>query len=446
MMTEPRDAATPAGAAGGILAGGWSALPWWWEAAPPEEPAGLDLPAKADVAVVGAGFTGLSAALTLARAGRSVVVLDRDAPGFGASSRNGGMVGSGHRVAFADLVRTYGEPTAIALLREGLLALEFTAGLIEREGIACHFRRSGRFRAAWRPRDYETIARDIEAQQRAVGLEADVVPRAEQEREVATARYHGGAVYHRHGGLHPALFHAGLLERARHAGALVAGHTEVQAVSREPGGLRLVTARGTIRARDVIVATNGYTGPLTPGLHDRVAAVPSFIIATETLGANRVASLIPSGRMIVESRAAHGYYRPSPDGLRILFGARAALHPISPERAAAQLRKWLVGLFPDLADVRLTHSWSGFVAFTRAFLPAIGVRDGIHHALGYNGSGVAMAPYLGWRVANKVLGSDEGRCALDQLPFRPWPLAPALRALMPAASLWHRLKDLRDGS
>jgi glycine/D-amino acid oxidase-like deaminating enzyme len=230
MMTEPRDAATPAGVAGGILAAGWSALPWWWEAAPPEEPAGLDLPARVDVAVVGAGFTGLSAALTLARAGRSVVVLDRDAPGFGASSRNGGMVGSGHRVAFADLVRTYGEPTAIALLREGLDALEFAAGLIEREGIACHFRRSGRFRAAWRPRDYETIARDIEAQQRAVGLEADVVPRDEQGREVATDRYHGGAVYHRHGGLHPALFHAGLLARARSAGALVAGHTEVRAV------------------------------------------------------------------------------------------------------------------------------------------------------------------------------------------------------------------------
>ena len=170
------------------------------------------------------------------------------------------------------------------------------------------------------------------------------------------------------------------------------------------------------------------------------------MIATERLGQNRVKSLIPNGRMIVESRLAHCYYRPSPDGERILLGARAALHMIPAERAAARLRHYLLGLFPSLADVRLTHSWSGCVAFTRQWLPALGVRDGVHYALGYCGSGVAMAPYLGYRIAHKLMGTEDGRCAFDALPFRAWPLAFGMRFAMPALSVWHRLRDRLEGS
>jgi glycine/D-amino acid oxidase-like deaminating enzyme len=423
---------------------GWSREPYWWQEVPREEERDIRLSGRADVAIIGAGFTGLSAADELARAGRSVLVLDARAPGEGASSRNGGMVGSGHRLPYDELVRLHGEAGAIAILREGLSAFAFTTGLIEREGMDCRFQRTGRFRAAWRATDYDRIARELEAQKRVLGLEADLVTRAEQDREVATERYHGGCVYHAHGGLHPALFHRALLNRARAAGAAVHGHTNVRAIERDAKGFRLRTGRSDVRAKDVILATNGYSDRAAASLRSRLAPIPSFIIATERLGANRVRSLIPSGRMIVESRSAHCYYRPLPDGERILFGARAALHPVPPERAARRLHAYLLDLFPSLEGVRLSHSWSGYVAFTRQWLPSLGVQDGIHYAAGYCGSGVAMAPYLGYRIAHRLLGTAEGRTALDDLPFRPWPFASAIPLAMPVATLWHRLNDWRE--
>lgn len=427
------------------LALDWRAEPWWWEAAP-RAAAGEPppLPAAVDVTVIGAGFTGLSAALELARAGRSVLVLDAWPPGFGASSRNGGMVGHGHRVPYDELVRRYGEAAAEALIREGLNALAFTTGLIEREGIACQFARTGRFRAAWRPGHYERIAREIDFQKRRFGLNADLVPRAEAEREVATARYHGGCVYHDHGGLQPALFHQGLLQRASEAGASVIGFTPVGGLERSGPGIIVGTGRGEVRTRNVIVATNGYSVGAPFGPERQLAPIPSFIIATERLGQNRVRGLIPSLRMIVESRAAHCYYRPSPDGERILFGARAALHMIAPERAAERNRRYMVDLFPDLEKVAITHSWSGWIAFTRAHLPTLGVWDGIHYAFGYCGSGVAMAPYLGFRIAHKLLGDSEGGTAFDALPYRTWPLHGLLPLARPVVGLLHRAKDLRD--
>jgi glycine/D-amino acid oxidase-like deaminating enzyme len=325
-------------------------------------------------------------------------------------------------------------------------SLAWTRELIAREAIGCDFQPTGRFRAAWRPQHYEAIARELAFQKAKLGIEADLVPRAEQGREIASDRYHGGCIYHRHGGLHPARFHAGLLERARHAGATVLGQTAVARIGRVDPGFTVATARGEVRARDVIVASNGYTADATPELQARLLTIPSFLVATEPLGQNRVRSLIPNGRMVVESRSAHAYYRPSPGGERILFGARAALHPIGPTAAARRLRHYLVGLFPGLADVRFTHSWQGFVAFTRASLPAIGVRDGVHYALGYNGSGVAMAPYLGWRIAERLLGTAEGRTAFDDLAVRPWPLSFGIPLARPVVSAWHRLRDVFEGS
>jgi gamma-glutamylputrescine oxidase len=217
-------------------------------------------------------------------------------------------------------------------------------------------------------------------------------------------------------------------------------------LERRTAGFIVRTERGRIAAGDVIVATNGYSGRATGRVGRQLAPIPSFIIATERLGANLVRSLIPGMRMIVESRAAHCYYRPSPDGDRILFGARAALTMVRPEQSARRNLRYLQGLFPSLQDVRVTHSWSGWIAFTRSLLPAIGRRDGVHYAMGYNGSGVAMAPYLGSRIAVQVLGQPEGRTAFDHLPFRTWPLHASLPLARPLVGAWHRLRDWREGS
>ncbi|MFQ5775511.1 MAG: NAD(P)/FAD-dependent oxidoreductase [Kiloniellaceae bacterium] len=420
--------------------------PWWWDAAPRPEPEDTPLPRNVDVAVVGAGFTGLCAALTLARAGRSVLVLDAGPPGAGASTRNGGMIGSGHRLGFAALAGRYGRDKAAAVLREGLASLEFAADLIEREQIQCHLTRCGRFRAAWRARDYDAVGRETDLLRREIGLEADMVPRAEQHKEVATEHYHGGCLYHRHGSLHPGLFHQGLLERARAAGAGIIGHTPVIGLVRDGRGFALATPRGRTAARDVVIATNGYTGPATPGFRRRLVPVASYIIATEPLGEAAVSRLIPGGRMIVETRSRGCYYRPSPDGQRILYGGRAALRAIDPAAAAARLRRLLVQLFPDLATVEISHAWRGFVAFSRDHVPHVGVADGIHFALGYNGSGVAMAPYLGHKVALKLLGSPDGATAFDDLAFRAIPFHGGRPWFLPFLDLYYRMLDRIEGS
>jgi glycine/D-amino acid oxidase-like deaminating enzyme len=428
-----------------IFAEGLRLEPWWWQAAGPR-PAGGSLPAAVDVAVLGAGFTGLSAALVLARAGRSVLVLDAGEPGGGASTRNGGMIGSGHRVGLATLVRRFGRQAAVALLGEGVAALDFTADLIAREEIACHFARCGRFRAAWRPEDYEAMGREIEELKAAVGLEAHMVPRAEQHREVASDAYHGGCVYPRHGGLHPGLFHRGLLDRVAAAGGAVMGLTAVDGIARATGGFDLATSRGRLRAQEVIVATNGYTGAATPGFRRRLVPVASFLIATEVLGRDRVAALIPGGRMIVESRERHCYYRAAPDGERLLFGGRAGLRPRNLLASAQVLHGLMTGLFPDLAAVKITHSWSGFVAMSRGQLPHLGQVDGLHYALGYNGSGVAMAPYLGAKIGHKLLGRPEARSPFEDTPFKPLPLYRGRPWFLPLLELKSRLIDRRQGS
>jgi gamma-glutamylputrescine oxidase len=426
--------------------GSLSYEPYWWDAVPLESPTDLALPKRCDVAIIGAGYAGLSAALTLARAGRSVVVLDALAPGEGASSRSGGMMGHGHRVSYARLIERFGPQKAMELTREGMASLEFAKTLIADEKIDAQLQVSGRMRGAWTKDDYATMTRDAQALQRDLGMAADVLSKADVRREMAADCYQGGVLFHAHGGVHPALFHLGLLQRSRTAGAVVGGRTPVTAIRREATRFIVETASGNIDATAVIATTNGYTGRITPALARRLVAIPSFMIATESLGMDRVKSLIPNGRMIVETREKHLYYRPSPDGTRIVLGGRAALHPIQLDEAAEWLMKELCAIFPTLAGTRVSHVWTGNVAMTRSDLPGIGQRDGIWFALGCNGSGVALMPYLGNKVALKVLGRQDGKTAFDDISFAAVPFYDGTAWFRPLMTWWFRARDRLRGN
>jgi glycine/D-amino acid oxidase-like deaminating enzyme len=418
--------------------------PYWWEAAQPTPAAPEPLPDTVEVAIIGGGYTGLSAALTLARLGTPALVLDAEPIGWGASSRNGGMVSGGLKVAGTNLAKL-GPERADRLAREAAGSLAFIEELIAREAIDCAYARTGRFVAAWTPAHYE-------AQQKRVGWLADItggavrmVPRADMASELGTTHYHGGMVVEAAGALHPARYVRGLAGAAAGAGAVLRGNTRVTAIAPDGDGFRIATPSGQVRARAVLSATNGYSfGGPNPWLARRLIPVGSYIIATEELPEAIMGKLFPTGRMISDSRRVLNYFRPSPDRRRVLWGGRASFAPTSPEAAAPVLHGFMTAVFPELRDVTLTHSWTGNVAFTFDFLPHIGVNDGIHFAAGCQGSGVAMQTWLGHQVALKILGRANAPSAFDGLQMPTMPMYAGKPWFLPLVGQWYRLRDRID--
>lgn len=427
---------------GSIFHESFRAEPFWWERSPrPAELAAQSLPARADVLVIGSGFTGLAAALVLARAGRDTLVVDAEAAGFGCSSRNGGQVGTSIKPGYGELSRLHGETRARAIIGEGHAALEFIEALIREEGIDCDWEVVGRFVGAHNPAAYEALGRKLAGQPKGLEVESHLVPRGDQVSEIGSELYHGGLIYPKHAALDPARFHAGLLDRAVSAGARIRSHCPVLSVERDGGGFLVRTSRGTVSARNVVVATNGYTGRATPSLRRRVIPIGSYIIATEVLPEATALRLIPRARVVSDTRRVVFYYRLSPDRRRLLFGGRVALWENDTDVTAPRLHKEMCKLFPQLAETRISHAWHGTVAYTFDTMPHIGVSDGMHYAMGYCGSGISMSVYLGTRLGQQLLDRPEGRTALDGLPFptrplyhgKPWFLAPSI--------MFYRLRD-----
>ncbi|MER9890805.1 FAD-binding oxidoreductase [Mesorhizobium sp. M0119] len=416
--------------------------PYWWEAAPvmplPRQPVAK----KLDVAIVGAGYAGLSAGLVLAREGRSVAAFDAMNPGEGASTRNGGITSGSIRPDYATITRRFGEEKAMAIEAEGKVAREFLYDFIKTEGLDCDFRLVGQFKGAFGYEQYEKMARGAETLAKKLGIESYPVPHAEQRNYIGTDFYRGGTVRMDIGGLHPAKFHAELLRVALASGLTVHSHTVVKSIERNGSEFRVATSAGTVDARQVLVCTNGYTDGAAPFLRRRLVPVRSRIIVTEELAPDVMARLMPKLMTITENRQLGFYYRPSPDGKRILLGGRDSSRVGDPAAPKRLLRKGLVNLFPELENVRLSHCWFGNVAMNRDMLPRIFEKDGVVYATGFCGSGVVWAPWIGMRAAHKLMGhGEQSRTAFD---FRPPSAVPLYRGnpwFMPAIIQGYRLQD-----
>jgi glycine/D-amino acid oxidase-like deaminating enzyme len=417
--------------------------PYWWDGVPGPSLPVTSLPARVDVAIVGSGYTGLSAALQTVRAGRSTLVLDAEEAGWGCSTRNGGQISTSVKPSYETLSHRHGRDRAFAVLKEGQNSLAWVADFIEAEKIACDFGIVGRFHAAHSAAQYDALARQLKAQPKGLEVAAHMVARAEQRCELGTDAYFGGVLYERHAALDPARFHNGMLQRALAAGAQVISHCAVRNIRRDGASFSIDTARGPITARSVVVATNGYTGAVMPYLRRRVIPIGSYIIATEPLERDAMDRLMPRNRIVSDTRKVVYYYRASPDRRRILFGGRVSLRETDPRITAPRLHAELVRIFPELAGVKVSHSWFGFVAYTFDQLAHIGEQDSIFYASGYCGSGVGMATYLGMRIGQQVLGRKEGKTAFDGLRFEtrpfyhgnPWFLAPSI--------MYYRWRDKR---
>lgn len=421
-----------------LLTTDFSSAPYWWEAAPLTETAGGALASSYDVVVVGSGYTGLRAALTLARAGRSVAVFDKERPGYGASRRNAGFLGRTLKKPYVDRKATKGSAYAAAIYLDLERAYASTLAFIEEEGIECHAVRCGRLIAATSAAHYAGLDRELAGMKADLGLPYSMLPRGRLREEMATDLYDGGAVIPDLGSLHPGLYHRGLMRSALAAGVTIFGNCEVTAVEQAAGQgdrFRVTSAAGQTRARDVVIATNGYTPKCLPWHARRVIPFVGYMAATEPLPPALLEKQLPHRRTVIDSNLDIDFFRPAPDSPRLLFGGATANGLQDPAAIAALLHGRLRRALPDLADVKLSHVWTGQCAGTFDMMPHIGCHDGVWYGMGYNFAGVPMGSFFGLKIAQRILDLPVEATAFESaafptLPFyrgNPWFLPLAMR-------------------
>jgi glycine/D-amino acid oxidase-like deaminating enzyme len=424
----------------------FQAKPYWWEDYQPSAVDLVDVPARVRVAIVGGGYGGLSTALELNKNGIDCVVLEAAEPGFGASTRSGGGVSGGVNIgkSFSGKTLDPSSDRARGVLTDGSDAFALIERLIQEEGIECHWKKNGRFVGAWTPKHFESQSRKVALLNNAAASGARMVPRDRVREEMASDYYYGGMVVERSASLHPALYFKGLLDACLRRDIPICAKAGVESITQTGSGWQVRTTRGTVQANEVVIATNGYTGNVTPELKRRVVPLASHIIATETLPPDLAASLIPKNRTLADTRRVLTYYRMSPDGTRVIFGGRARFTPVTPQQSAPILHRFMTERFPQLKDVRVTHAWTGNVAFTLDALPHMGKQDGMHYLLGCNGSGIAMMTYLGWQTARKIAGAANRPSAFDTDDFPTHPLYNGNPWFLPAIGAWYRFRDELD--
>ena len=390
--------------------------PYWLDTSSPgPDRSTTEVGGKVDVAVVGAGLTGLSAALHLARKGAQVAVLERDTVAFGASGRNGGMATTGLSIGFRDAIARYGFESAGAMFLAYNDAIDSVEKLVGEEGIDCDYARSGKMTLAAKPGHYEGLLKTHDVLAERLGYETQMVPKSGLRSEIAGDFYHGAMVDPKGAGLHVGKFTRGLGESAASLGAQIHEKASVEQV-RRLGGTKheVVTSRGTLRADQVLVATSGYTSRPFRWQQLRIAPVGSFIIVTEPLGKEVCDQLMPNRRMASDTKNLLYYFRITPDH-RLLFGGRARFamsSPVSDEKSGRILQKAMVSVFPQLAQTRVDYCWGGLVDMSMDRMVHAGEHDGLYYSLGYSGHGVQMATYMGKQMAEYMNG------ALDANPWR----------------------------
>jgi len=386
-----------------------------------------EIPSSADVAVIGAGFTGLSAARALRKRGATVVVLESNTIGWGASSRNGGMVLTGLKLGPEKLAERYGLDTARQMYAASLSAIDLVEQIVREEDIDCNFSRCGHLEVASKQSHFDSYARVADFLASEFGHQLKIIPRHKLKEEIGSSRYFGGILDETSAGANPARYLAGLARAALGRGAVIYENAAVRHI--EPTtrgtdqGFAVRTDRGSLFVRDVLVGTSGYTTAVTQGLQKKIIPIGSFIITTERLTDSVARELSPRNRMIFDSKHFLHYYRLTPDN-RMLFGGRAAFFPETKHtigRSARILRRAMVEVFPQLRNTPIAYAWGGTLDFCFDTMPHAGVIDGMHFALGYAGHGVAMATYLGSKMAERILGSRE-EIPYARIPFPGMPL------------------------
>ena len=424
-----------------IFSEDFKAEPYWWDDTPRPDVVDQSLPQNTDVLIIGSGYTGLNCAIETARGGLETLVIDAQSAGWGCSSRNGGQISGEIKPDYESLKQKYGADKAFDLVKEARNALDWLGEFIESEELDCEFKRCGRFMAAHNPRQFRQLANQVDHQPKGLEQPLTVVERKDQAREIDSDYYCGGVVIERHCSLDPAMYHQALFDTAIASGCSVVSYCAALNIERKSSGFKVSTSQGVVNAKKIVVATSGYTEKVTPWHRRRLIPIGSYMLATEQLDAARVEKLMPNQRVFSDSRKLVVYFRRSPDGNRVLFGGRVSVFESDPVKSAPALRKEMLRIFPQLTDVKLSHSWMGFVGYTFDHLPHIGEQDGLFYSLGYCGSGICLASYFGNRLGLQVLGKAEGKIAFNDVKFQTRPLYTGKPWFLSTAVSYYQMRD-----
>jgi glycine/D-amino acid oxidase-like deaminating enzyme len=422
----------------------------YWLESVPEAAKGSTgpLPENVDVAIVGGGFCGLSAARTLTKRGVRAGLLEAETFGWGASSRNGGMVLTGMKLPVPTLIGRYGREAVQRMYAASLEGIELVEQIVREEGIDCHFSRCGHLEVACKQAHFDAYAEAAAQIQREFHHELRIVSENELQAEIGSDIYFGGMVDETSAGLNPAQYVSGLAKAAQRAGACLFDHTRVMRVSPQLSAgtrtFRLETSRGNLAAKEVILASGAYTTGATPALRKKIVPIGSYIIATEVLAEDLARELSPRGRMIYDSRHFLYYYRLTPDN-RMLFGGRAAFFPESEStvrESAELLRQGMIGVYPQLRDAKVEYMWGGTLDFAFDVMPHSGKLDGQYFAAGFAGHGVAAATWMGAKLASVICGdADDNPFSRIAFPGAPLGLRSGNTWALPLAGMYYRVLD-----
>ena len=388
--------------------------PLWTDQFPrPNNLASSDNPnSDIDIAIIGSGYTGLCAARILRKNGASVTIFDRNTVGWGASSRNGGMATPGLKQGIQKIYKMYGSKLAHEFWKASVDAIDLIEEIVDEHSIDCDWQRNGHASLATKPSHAPRLKQYGSWLEKKFGHVQNYIPKNQIRDEIGSDAYHGALTDEISGGLHASKYVYGLATTVSNLGVQLCEHTDVLDIEKNDSNyFRLITSAGDVRAKKVIVATNGYTDRLVPGLKPLIFPVGSYIVVTEPLSEDLQKIISPKKRMYYDSKWFLNYFRLTPDG-RMLWGGRNDLSTdLDLDDSAKRLTRELYSILPDLRDIPITHTWTGKLGITFDLMPHIGEKNGIYYAFGYGGHGLSIATYLGTEIGLLLSGKK------DRSPF-----------------------------
>ena len=421
-------------------------MPYWHHEIDVPKTATGTLPKQADICIIGGGFTGLSVAIHLLKAGKSVVIVDAMRLGEGASGKNGGMIGpSLHKLGLEGLKNIHGEQKAYDILQEGINAIEYFPTFLKEFKIECDLNMSGRFNGVHNQKQLDEIEKKCEVFSKLKNFKYQMVAPDKVHSEIGSDHYYGGAVYELDGSIHPYKLLKGMVENIHKLGGQIFENTRADDIIKTTIGHNVYTDKGTLVAGEVVIATNGYSKQFGNSkqsyFYKRVIPLTSAMIATEEISPDLMQRFFPKNRIHGGNHRLVQYYRPSPDFKRILFGARGADFKDRADKNGQNLKKLMVKIFPEMLDIKLDFSWSGKVAYTFDHGPHLGKHDGLYYAMGYCGSGVTRSVYLAKKLSMQILGEENFQTEFHALEFQTKPFYNGKPWFMPFVIKWHSFMD-----